>query len=80
LVSEETSTVTDQFPEVARLSPGEIREILGRPNGPFVLLDLCRDGRITPEATAAAIEGYRARSPGRIGRRFVMLIEALFGQ
>jgi hypothetical protein len=70
LVSEETSTVTDQFPEVARLSPGEIREILGRPNGPFVLL----------EATAAAIEGYRARSPGRIGRRFVMLIEALFGQ
>lgn len=70
----------DLFPETPKLTPECIEEILGEPNGPFILLELCREGRITPEEASIAIDRVRNTPAERFKRAFVALIETLFGR
>ena len=80
------ATVTDRrdgvdlFPETPKLTPERIEEILREPNGPFILLDLCREGRVTPEEASMAIDRIRDTPAERFKMAFLAFVEAIFGR
>lgn len=62
--------------EPCPLSSDEIDDILSKDNGPFVLLELVRRGRIDAETAATAIE--RADRTPFLERLAVAIIDTLF--
>lgn len=69
-------TELEQFgAQSEELSDAQIDEVLRKPNGPFVLLELVRLGRIDPERAVTAIERLK---PPFLKRLALAVLDTLF--
>jgi hypothetical protein len=55
------------------LTKEEMSAILDQPNGPHLLLQYCRDGRVDPEEAARAIDRYQ-NTPWQVVKRFFLAV------
>lgn len=60
---------------IAQLTEGQIKDILSRPNGSFVLIEMVRSGRVDPEIAVTAIDQVEAEP--FLKRVFLALLDAL---
>ena len=75
-----TAEIASPMGGQAQLSAEKVEEILRQPNGPYVLLDLCRDGLVDPETASRAIERVRNTPAEVLKRCLVALVEAVFAK